>query len=370
MLHTVHLDELNQLELLTTAVTRRFVRSGAAAIGERGRLVRELHIADKLYSEKDEFKNIDAQHMMRWSSPIVTTLVALPLLGHFALYAVPMTRMIVACLAPPPYGCLTSLIIRISFVNGLSADVTSHINQLQRLKRLEIIYHHSEGWTHDQYAFDIMEPLSLPAVRYFGWFETRESTHQEAVYLSSCRFHPACSVFLDLFDYAHDLAADLAPFFAAYAFVDATLHLSPYTFAGLTKQIAEIEHVKLLREPPPHGLLRHGRLPSTLKISIQLHHDELEEEVAANLVHFWEFLRQVPPFAERGSRTTELSIIVDVAWINEPTEYLGREFRWADGANPDYAAFIGRLTTEAARLYSEGVIIVDEEGRNITQLVR
>jgi hypothetical protein len=80
---------------------------------------------------------------------------------------------------------------------------------------------------------------------------------------------------------------------------------------------------------------------------------------------FWEFLQLIPIQVSRGHTTTTLCVNID----GDGYKRTGRPFLGSDGATKKYRAFIGRLLTEAARLYKEGVIIEDGDGRDIKHII-
>jgi hypothetical protein len=279
-----------------------------------------------------------------------------------------MTRVVIECLAPQSHSCLTSLKFRVSFDRERPDDVLAHVNQLQALEHLDITFDESIKYALDVEIFGSLEALALPGVRRFAW-HSEFFGEADADYLARCRVHPACSVYIDRFDYESDVSINLAPFFTAHSFTSAILHLTRDTLAGLASHIVAIDSVKLMFDPPPLELLQCGRLPAQLKINIELDNDEEDEEeddTEYMLARFWNFLSAIPPLSARGSRVTELSVVIRARLAN-PFKYTGREFRWSDITNEKYTAFIKQLAKEAIRLYEEGVVIIDETGRNVMQ---
>jgi hypothetical protein len=332
-------------------------------------MVRKLYIECEsiIHYRRQDFSVPDP---LPWAPSLVTILVASPFLQFFALDAVPMTRVIIECLTPQSHGCLTSLKFRVSFDRERPDGILAHVNQFQALEQLDITFDESNDYELDVQIFESLEAIALPGVRRFAW-HSGFIGEADAGYLARCRFHPACSVCIDRFNYDSDVSANLAPFFAAHSFTSAILHLTDNSLAGLARQIVAIDSVKILFDPPPKELLHCGRLPAQLKVNIQLHIDEDQDDaeyMAAEymLERFWDFLSEIPPLSARESRVTELSVVID-ARLNNPFNYTGREFRWSDVTNEKYAVFIEDLATEATRLYEEGVFIVDETGRNVMQ---
>jgi hypothetical protein len=300
-----------------------------------------------------------------WTGSLIDILIASPFLQFFALDAVPMTLAVIECLAPQSPGCLTSLKFRVNFDRERPDGVLAHVNQLQTLEHLDITFDESINYELDVQIFESLQAIALPNVRRFAW-HSEFIGEEDADYLARCRVHPACSVAIDRFDYESDVSANLAPFFAAHSFTSAILHLTEDTLAGLASHIVAIDSVKLMFDPPPPELLQCGRLPAQLKINIELDNDEDEDDAEHMLDRFWNFLGAIPPLSARGSRVTKLSVIIQARLAN-PFKYTGREFRWSDITNEKYAAFVEQLATEATRLYKEGVVVVDEAGRNVMQ---
>jgi hypothetical protein len=274
-----------------------------------------------------------------------------------------MTRVVIESLMPQSPGYLTSLKFRLSFDREQPGGVLAHVNQLQTLEHLDITFDESTNHELDTQTFENLEALALPGVRRFAWHSGFVG-EADADYLARCRVHPACSVFIVRYDYRSDVSANLAPFFSAHSFTSVILHLEEATLAGLASQIVAIDSVKLLSHTPVE-LLQCGRLPAQLKINIDLDNDD-EDDFTYMLDRFWEFIDEIPPLSERGSRVTELSIIIRARLVN-PFKYTGREFRWSDVTNAKYAQFIELLVKDANRLYKEGLVIVDEEGRSVMQ---
>jgi hypothetical protein len=244
--------------------------------------------------------------------------------------------------------------------------VLRHVGQLKSLEHLHITYDSCVDDESVDETFKNLDALVLPNVKQFAW-SSDWIGDAEADYVGSCRFHEACNVFLSLvYDCDVDLSTILAPFFAAHSLASVTLNTSDNTIAYLASQLVAVDDVKLTLVVPPLELLEQGRLPSRLKIIIDLFldlHDRDEEDDP----HFWEFLRAIPSFSERGSRITELSILTEVN-LAAPFKTLGREFRWSGETEPRYSRFVKQLIPEATRLYKEGVVIVDEKGQNVMQL--
>jgi hypothetical protein len=349
MLHSVQIKTLQQLEVFACKIAYRPMTYDSPA-GGPGRHVHNFCILGHPRI-MDQDKLLD---LTPWT---------LPLLRCFTLDAVFMTRDIIASLITDH---LKSLTLQITFDHDVSVDVLRHVGQLKSLEHLHITY---DGCVDDEgvdETFTNFDALILPNVKQFAW-SSDFIGDAEADYVASCRFHEACNVFLSLeYDCDVDLSTILAPFFAAHSLASVTLNTSDNIIAYLASQLVAVDDVKLTLVVPPLELLEQGRLPSRLKIVIDLFFD-IHDGDEQDDPHFWEFLRAMPSFSERGSRVTELSILTEVN-LAAPFKTLGREFRWSGETEPRYSRFVKQLIPEATRLYKEGVVIVDEKGQNVMQL--
>jgi hypothetical protein len=358
MLHSVQIETLQQLELFACKVARRPMTYDSPA-GQPGRHVRNFCI---LGGPLRVWCDDKLQDLMPWTDSITSVLTLLPLLRCFTLDAVFMTRNIIASLITDH---LKSLTFQISFDYDVSVDVLRQVGQLKNLEHLHITFDCCGDNDAVDEIFKTLDALVLPNVKQFAW-SSEWIGDAETDYVASCRFHEACSVFLSMdYDRQPDLSTTLAPFFAAHPFASVTLDASHNVIAYLASQLVAVDDVKLTLDIPPSELLEQGRLPSRLKITVHL--EDEEENAEDNLENFWEFLREIPAFSERGSRVTELSILTEVNLV-EPFKTLGREFRWSGETEPKYSRFVKQLIPEATRLYKEGVVIVDEKGQNVMQL--
>jgi hypothetical protein len=352
MLHSVTLKSLAQLGTFERKVARRFMPPVNPGV-ESGRLVRVLHI------EASQILKADVE--MEWLKVIVSILAVLPLLRSFALARIGIPRWSLVSIPPPPVGHLTSLAILV----GQDSSVLSHINQLKTLQSLSIDYSCYQDSVADASTLMFVESLILPAVMEARMEASDYNASNAFVpYLARCRFHPLCRVCLDLCEAEQDQSDMLAEFFDAHTFNHITLLLDRQMLVALAEKIMAIETVQLPWDSTPHDIFMQNRLPAHLSVTVNLDTDT--EDPETSIANFWQCLRCIQPLARRDSRLTTLSIWTSLDYMH-PTE--ARKFLWSDGLREDYAAFIGGLTVEAARLYKEGVIIVDGNGRNITQLV-
>jgi hypothetical protein len=225
LLRSVMIDTLDNLVVFARKVVHRAVARGPAT-REPGHMIRSLYIACIFGAYRSpDFSVADPTP---WAAWLVAILVAAPFLQFFALDAVPMTRVVIECLASQSHSCLTSLKLRVNFDRERPDDVLAYVNQLQALEHLDITFDESISHEHDVPTFERLEALALPGVRRFAWCSDLIG-EADAGYLARCRFHPACSVCIDRFDYESDVSTNLAPFFAAHSFTSAILHLTDDT---------------------------------------------------------------------------------------------------------------------------------------------
>jgi hypothetical protein len=284
----------------------------------------------------------------------------LPLLRGFTLTRISVPRWSLVSIPPPPTGHLTTLAICV----GPDPSVLSHINQLKTLQSISIEYSYYKNDFTIVNTLVTTDALTLLTVTEARLYASGCNANDALVpYVARCRFHPLCRVCLDLCDADEDLSDMLAQFFDVHTLNHVTLLLTNKMLTALAERIVAIETVQLPWDTTPHDVFMHTRLPSRLAVTVNL--DAHAEDPDGNIEYFWQSLRRIQPLARRDSRLTTLSIWTSLNFLH-PTE--ARKFLWSDGLHEDYAAFIGGLTVEAARLYKEGVIIVDGNGRNITQL--
>jgi hypothetical protein len=348
----VAFSSLTCLEKFECKVARRFAPLGVPGANP-GRLVRVLNI-------KVMYGNV-ARLETEWATPIVSVLVALPWLKDFTLEGTGTPRWCLVAIPPPPIGVLVALTIYV----GSDVTVLSHINQLKTLQRLSIHYvSREEDTTSVMRKMSAAEALTLPEVIDVHLFASRYLPSEAFMhYVTRCRFHSTSRVELQFPEVGAALSGRLSEFLDAHEFDDITLQLSGDLIFALAPRILAIETVRLHWDTPMLELFQHHYLPSNLTVTVYL--NEENEMIEDEMDYFWRCLQQIQPFARRGSRNTTLSILTELD-NQDPLGY--RHFLWSDGLDEQYAAFIGRLIAKAARLYKEGVMIVDGEGRNIRQL--
>jgi hypothetical protein len=353
LLHSVAFSSLICLEKFECKVARRFAPPGDIGANP-GRLVRVIDI-------KVTGDDIRAQVETEWAATIVSILVALPWLKEFTLNGACTPRWCLVTIPPPPIGVLTALTICV----GSDVTVLSHINQLKTLQRLSINYVSREADTtsvmRKMLAAEALTLLEVIDVHLFASIYLPSEAFMH--YVTRCRFHSTSRVVLQLPEAGAALSDRFAAFLDAHKFNDITLQLSGDLIFALAPWILAIETARLHWDAPMFELFQHHHLPSNLTVTVYL--NEENERIEDEMDYFWRCLQQIQPFARRGSRNTILSILTELD-DQDPLGY--RHFLWSDGLDDQYAAFIGRLIGEAARLYKEGVIIVDGEGRNIRQL--
>jgi hypothetical protein len=298
--------------------------------------------------------------LTHWTTSIISTLAALPMLKRATLTNMHTTRGHLYCLRLATQGWLTSLDITASFEQGQSAGVFAAINRFPRLEELRINLYRSE-WPSSADMSQLEPPLQLSKVMFFDLTGPSRATTAFCDWVGRCRFHPNSKARLGYI--FPDQVADtrrLGDFFDGHNFSSIDLDTDKHVLAALASCLVSIERVRLIGASSPIVLL-HGpkRLPSHLIIDTQEGAGQTKDEAESDM---WSFLSALPSGIEQEGR---IVIQVDIGEYWGPT----RLFLWSDGGNIERRAFIGQMVTEAARLYKHDIIIQDGEGRDIKHIV-
>jgi hypothetical protein len=298
--------------------------------------------------------------LTHWTTSIISTLAALPMLKRATLRNMFTTRGHLHCLRLATQGWLTSLDIAVSLEQGQSAGVCVAINRLPRLEKLRINLDRSE-WPSSKNMSQLESPLQLSKVMFFDLSGPSCATKAFCDWVGRCRFHPNCNV---RFEYIYtDQPADtlrLGDFFDAHRLSSIELDTDKHVLTALASRLVSIECVRLIGANAPIELLRGPkRLPSHLIIDTQDEAGQTKDEGERDM---WNFLSALPSGIEQEGR---IIIQVDIGEYRDPT----RLFLWSDGGNIERRAFIGQMVTEAARLYKHDIILQDGEGRDIKHIV-
>jgi hypothetical protein len=358
MLHRVALGSIHQLQ----AFERKIVHGQASLlyhpdrVGESGKLVQILTIQG--YKKGADLGSL----VIQWMSLVATIVLACPLLRSFTLLDLPVTQACMACLFRTSVNNITSITCCIDSHHLHSTGIFDYINRLPKLEQLYIkVFRFSADL--DASAWESQTALNAVSIKMISWtmrakdFRVTESLLR---YISRCRVNHAAHLRLDLSYGSAQQAALVMPFFDAHRLESLSLRCPENFTAALAPHMSQIAHVSAPYTTPPLQLLEAGPLPSNLTIGIEV--SDHERDVA----NFWEFLRRMP---RRDGPAMKLLIVTTRWGVSSPT-VPERKFRWSDGAMDEYAAFMGKLVAEAIRLYDEGVIIVDGQGRDIAGLVR
>jgi hypothetical protein len=308
----------------------------------------------------DEEEDTD-RRMLQWMDLVVVVLLACPLLRSLKLHDLPVTRACTASLLQASSSHLTSITLCVDSENARSAGVFDYLGRLRRLEQLYIrVLPFNAALVPD--AWEDQQALEMPHVKIVSWsLEKLDYTASAAVlrYISRCRVDRTAAFHLDMIQSFPPLAALLVPFFEAHRLKALTMACHGGFLAGIAPQLARIERVSVPWAVPPIELLAADTLPYHLTMCLTP--DDSDDDHA----RFWAFLKNLP---KRHGAPMTLRIVrcrTSKPYFLHPDI----QFGWSDGNNDGNAAFIGKLVGEAIRLYDEGVIIVDRQGRNIAGLV-
>jgi hypothetical protein len=300
--------------------------------------------------------------LTHWTTSIISTLAAVPMLKQAALHDMHTTRGHLSCLRLATQGRLTSLDITLSFTQGRSAGACAAINHFPQLEELRINLH-GTAWRKSANASELESPLLLSNVKFFDVQGPSHSTGSFCDWVGHCRFHSSCSLRFNIMNPSHlSDTLRLCSFFDAHQFSTIELDVGNVVLQTLATRIASFKHVRLVGSNLPFELLRGPKcLPSHLIVDTQPDFAQTKDEGESDM---WSFLSALPSGIEQEGR---IIIQVDISEYQDPTCL----FLWSDGGNIDirHRAFIGQMVTEAARLYKHDIIIQDGEGRDIKHIV-
>jgi hypothetical protein len=326
-----------------------------------GRRVRHLEISG--YDEGPSNSLTHVEEGIQWTYSIVAILVACPLLQLFVLIDLPITRACTACLVLAS-DHLVTLSIDVNFGQLRSHGIFEHIQQLRGLEVLNIVF-----CTFDADlvpgVLDAQHGLHMPNLSTLTCIiRDMEAPACEVIlrYLSRCQFPSADEVHLDIVNAFPQQAPLITPFLNAHRMQSLSLLCSEPFMARIVPQLARIEELHLPLTAPPIALLESEQLPSQMTLYVDPTGND------ADTARFWDGLKRIPSLTARGGNSLSLYILTKQDLNNRAIGY-GRYFEWTDGGDVGHSAFIGRLVTEAIRLYREDVIILDGQWRDITELV-
>jgi hypothetical protein len=350
------LEQLQSFELRLRKPTLPY----RSTIVQSGCMVRSLEIAgfvNKLSHAPWEVSADKLAELVDWTASVTSVTALLPLLQHFALRQFHASRGHIACLRSVTQGQLTSLDISLCFDYNLSSGVMISINSLECLKHLKLTLPNTG--LNGSASFPSSEAaLIISSVITFDFRGPEIPPESCYAWISQCRFNVSCALLLDLRQtWDEEDIALLFTFFDAHHFRSVTLHTDDKVLEALASRLAQVNCLHLPDEGSAYALLSFaGRMPKHLIVNACNHGMQISED-------FWEFLQLIPSHLIRGRTTTTLCVTIS------GDNHTSRPFLWSDGATANYAAFIGRLLTEAVRLYKEGVIIEDGDGRDIKHII-
>jgi hypothetical protein len=203
--------------------------------------------------------------------------------------------------------------------------------------------------------------LNIPSVITFELSSGNVSVSSYFEWIGRCRFHASCSVSLDIFSPSDtNITPLLFPFFDAHQPRSVTLTTAADVVEALASRLSKVERLHLPfkgSESAYAFLTSAGRMPKYLTVDACDHGMHISKS-------FWKFLQLIPSRVSR-EHTTTTTLCVTITGA----DHTSRPFLWSDGATTKYGAFIGKLLTEAARIYGEGVIIEDGDGRDIKHII-
>jgi hypothetical protein len=356
LLHSVTITSLEQLQNFELRL-RKPTLPYRSPVTSSGSMVRSLDIdgfVDEIPWDTPTVEADKLAELMDWVDSVTSVIGVLPLLRHFALHGLYATRSHIMCLRLATQGQLTSLDIKLCFDWNLSSGVLQSMNSLARLERLKITIEDSRYVDYE--IFPSSEAaLIIPTVITFDLTSDNFDGPYYA-WIGCCRFNVSCSILLNIFEpWDADDTPLLFPFFDAHQSRSVNLRTADSVVAALASRLVKVDRLALILDNAPYALLTSaGRMPKHLTVNACTHDRQISEK-------FWEFLQLIPSQVSGGHTATTLSVNID----GDGYKRAGRPFLWSDGATKKYRAFIGRLLTEAARLYKEGVIIQDGDGRDI-----
>jgi hypothetical protein len=208
--------------------------------------------------------------------------------------------------------------------------------------------------------FADVKPWIIPTVRTFSWrYDTPDgSMDSESLwFLSACRFASQCRISLNFFLEWSDESVVLNPFFNAHHDAE-TINL--YSWSPITESstIFSIQDVKFEASLPPAILFIQDRLPKRVSLRVDV------ESVNGEEGSLWRILDVL-----ESRRKPKQNLILRL-WLASRSDIPCPAFSWHRDADrnrftTDYISFVGRLLPRALRLYSRGIIIVDESGEEV-----
>jgi hypothetical protein len=199
------------------------------------------------------------------------------------------------------------------------------------------------------------EPWIIPTVRAFSWryYSRGGSPDADSLrFLSACRFDSRCRIFLDFSNLWPNESIVLNPFFDAHQDAE-TIKLCSWAPISESSTVFSIQNVEFGASLPPAALFSQDRLPKRVSMRIDLR--DIDDEGYT----FWDILSVL-----ESRQKLDQSLALRLGLVSYPG------FSWHRDAGRDYlseeyVSFVGRLLPRALRLYTRGVIIMDENGEEV-----
>jgi hypothetical protein len=315
-----------------------------------GLLTRDLEIDIYSYTREATFRC--------WSA-LSFVLLVLPGLRRLAVTQLPVNRGVAVLLSRVSH--LTKLTLWIDSTDALSMNLFINLAKINSLEELYLAMGAPpDSRDRSVLDFQLEAPLHLPKLQRFYFYIEDFPHHVSAfAYIFRCRIKEGCLFYLDAPSAKRVDALNLIPFFDNHKPRDVRLICASEVLEALSEQIALAHHVTVACGPVPLSIVKHGHLPRNFVFSV-------DPAQASETTSLWEFLDAVGEQPDHSSTPYMLSIITELD-IDEG-EMVGHRFRWFDGEQDEHAAFISRLAAEAVRLRRKGVLIVDGDGHDITNI--
>jgi hypothetical protein len=233
--------------------------------------------------------------------------------------------------------------------DGRSLTAMHMISSFPALKDLRVTFDDDT-----QPDFARIHPWIIPTVHTFSW---RYGTECEDIcpandslhFLAACRFASQCRIELIFSDLWPDQSVLLNPFFDAHRDAE-VVSMCSWMSISESSTIFSAQNVEFVDRPPPAVLFTHNPLPRRVSICVDLDEDEHP---------IWDILGVL-----ECRKRLEHPLVLHVA-LRTILAFSWRTDASGSGLSKEYASFIGRLLPHALRLYSQGVIIVDEDEESV-----
>jgi hypothetical protein len=241
------------------------------------------------------------------------------------------------------------------YLDGGSTMSMRFINSFRALSTLEVLFHNDT-----KPNFSTITPWILPAVRQFEWSYDGDAIGDFAApdnaslhFLASCRFHPACHMEITIPHLEPTQSLILNPFFDAHKEA-VSIVFCVWNPVAASSTIMSVENtVEFTLEYPPAMAFARDRLPKRIS---------MKSAQSTGEGNIWDILDVLESHGH-FERKVMLQIRWELGgftWHKEP----GKE------VSEEYEMFAGRLLHYALRLYEIGVVILDQDGKELDEHIR